>query len=84
MPDINYLAVLVAIVAAFVLSGLWYGALGGRLASLHEAYATSHGSQLATMFVELARNVVVAFGMINGPQIGHAALTLSDLGTVDH
>jgi len=60
MPDVSYLAVLVAIVVAFALSGLWYGTLGGHLAELHEAYATSDRSRAATMVVELARNVVVA------------------------
>lgn len=60
MSDLNFLAVLVASVAAFVLSGVWYAGLGGQLASLHPAYAAPAGSRAATVAVELVRNVVVA------------------------
>jgi uncharacterized protein DUF1761 len=60
MPDLNYLAVLVAITAAFVLSGVWYAILGGQLASLHPAYAEPQRTQAATVPVELVRNLVVA------------------------
>lgn len=72
MPDINYLAVLVAVVAAFILSGIWYAAFGDRLASLHAAYAEREGAQGATVVVELARNVVVALvtaGLTNYVQV---------------
>jgi hypothetical protein len=58
MPDV--LPVLVAVVAAFLLSGVWYGVLGGRLAALHEAYAQPSRSQAATAVVELVRNAVMA------------------------
>lgn len=60
MPDFNYLAVLVASVVAFLLSGAWYGALGRQLAALHPAYAQPAESPAATVAVELVRNVVVA------------------------
>jgi hypothetical protein len=58
MPDV--LPVLAAAVAAFLLSGVWYGVLGGRLAALHEAYARPTRSRAATAVVELARNGVMA------------------------
>jgi hypothetical protein len=60
MPDVNLLAVAVAAVVAFLLSGVWYGALGNRLASLHEAYANPTRSRAATAVVELARNLLLA------------------------
>ena len=39
--ELNFLAIAVAAVAAFILSGVWYGVLGGQLAELHPAYADS-------------------------------------------
>lgn len=60
MPEINYLAVGVAIVAAFVVSGVWYGVLGRQMAALHPAYAESGRSSAATAVVELVRNLVLA------------------------
>lgn len=59
MPDLNSLAVLVASVAAFLLSGAWYGVLGRRLAALHPAYAEPRSTP-ATVAVELVRNAIVA------------------------
>jgi hypothetical protein len=58
MPDL--LPVLVAAVVAFILSGIWYGAFGSRLAALHEAYAQPSRSRAATAVVELVRNLVLA------------------------
>lgn len=60
MPEIHYLAIAVATVAAFLLSGAWYAALGGQLARLHEAYASPTRPAAANIPVELARNLVVA------------------------
>lgn len=59
MPELNYLAVLVAVVAAFLVSGAWYGVLGDRLAALHPAYAEA-SSPVATAGIELVRNLVLA------------------------
>lgn len=60
MPDLNLPAVLVAIVVAFLLSGIWYAVLGGRLAALHPAYAEPAPSHAATAVVELLRNLVLS------------------------
>lgn len=60
MPDVNIWAVVAAAVAAFVLSGAWYAALGHRLAALHPAYAEPGRSPGLTAVVELARNLVLA------------------------
>jgi len=57
MPDV--LPVLVSAVAAFVLSGVWYGVFGGRLATLDEAYREPR-SRAVTAVVELVRNLVLA------------------------
>jgi uncharacterized protein DUF1761 len=57
MPDV--LPVLVSAVVAFVLSGVWYGVFGGRLAALHEAYREPR-PRAATAAVELVRNLVLA------------------------
>jgi hypothetical protein len=51
--------VLVAVVVAFILSGIWYAVFGSRLAALHEAYAQPR-SRAATAAVELVRNLVLA------------------------
>ena len=57
---INFLAVVVAAVAAFILSGIWYAVFGSQLARLHPAYADSGSISARDVFVELARNLVVA------------------------
>lgn len=56
----NLLALLVAAVAAFLLSGAYYGALGSRLARLSPAYAGKGPPAGVTAGVELVRNLVVA------------------------
>ena len=56
---INFLAVVVAAVAAFILSGIWYGLFGKQLAMLHPAYADSGSISARDVIVELARNLVV-------------------------
>jgi hypothetical protein len=58
--DLNYLAIVVAAVAAFLLSGLWYGLLGSQLAQLHPAYTRPSRAAATTFAVELVRNGVVA------------------------
>jgi Protein of unknown function (DUF1761) len=58
--ELNYLAIVVAAVAAFILSGVWYGVWGGTLAELHPAYADSGPPSAKDAIVELARNIVVA------------------------
>ena len=50
----------VAAVAVVVLSSVYYGALGDRLARLSPAYAGPRRSAAATVLVELVRNVVLA------------------------
>lgn len=60
MRDLNVLAVLLATVAAFVISGAYYAALGTRLARLSPAYAEPGGMAPATIALELVRTLVVA------------------------
>jgi hypothetical protein len=57
---VNLLAILVSAVAAFVISGGYYGLLGHRLASLSAAYAGEGRSTGATVVVEVVRNLVLA------------------------
>ena len=58
--ELNFLAIAVAAVAAFILSGVWYGVFGSQLAELHPAYADSGSPSAKDVIVELARNLVVA------------------------
>jgi Protein of unknown function (DUF1761) len=58
--ELNFLAVVVAAAAAFILSGVWYGVFGKQLAVLHPAYAASGSLSAKDVLVELARNVLVA------------------------
>jgi len=60
MPDLNVLAVLLATVVAFIISGAYYAALGARLARLSPAYAEPGGPGVATVVLELVRSLVVA------------------------
>ena len=60
MSVLAVLAVLVAAVAAFVLSGAYYGALGARLARLSPAYAGPGRPPALTAAVEVVRNLVLA------------------------
>jgi len=59
--EINYLAVVVSTVAAFVVSSVWYGVLGSQLARLNDAYADSARPPVWIMLVEFARGLVVAY-----------------------
>jgi hypothetical protein len=58
--ELDYLAIIVAAVAAFVLSGVWYGVFGGRLARLHPAYAEGGSPSVSDVAVELVRNLILA------------------------
>ncbi len=58
--EINYLAVVVAAVAAFVVSSVWYGVLGSQLARLNDAYADSARPPAWKVIMELVRSLVVA------------------------
>jgi Protein of unknown function (DUF1761) len=58
--ELNFLAIGVAAVAAFIISGVWYGVFGRQLAELHPAYADSRPPSARDAIVELARNLVVA------------------------
>lgn len=56
----NPLAILVSVVAAFVLSSAYYGLLGTRLARLSPAYAGPGRSAAATVATEVVRTAVLA------------------------
>ena len=58
--ELDYAAVLVATVVAFVMSSAWYGLLGNQLARLNDAYADSESIPAWMALVELARSLVVA------------------------
>ena len=58
--ELNYLPILVAAVAVFVVSATWYGVLGTQLAELNYAYADSGQPPVWKMLAEFARSLVVA------------------------
>lgn len=58
--DLNYLAIVVAAVAAFVVSSVWYLVWSGRLARLSPVYAEGGPTRAWTGAAELARNLAVA------------------------
>jgi Protein of unknown function (DUF1761) len=58
--EINFWAVATATVAAFVVSSLWYGAFGRRLARLSDAYAGTERMPGWVIPVEVGRSAVVA------------------------
>jgi hypothetical protein len=61
MHEINYWAILVAAVAAFVLSTMWYIGFAKQRAELsHTAMADVRKPQPIKMALEIARNIVLA------------------------
>ena len=58
--DLDYLAIAVVVVAAFIISGVWYGVFGGRLSRLHPAYADGGAPSGSDVLVELVRNLILA------------------------
>jgi hypothetical protein len=71
--ELNYLAIVVSAVAAFILSGVWYGVFGGSLAELHPVYADSRSTSAKNVIIEVARNLVVAMvlaGLVDQIGIG--------------
>ena len=58
--ELNYAAILIATVVAFVISSAWYGMLGNRLVRLNEAYANTGSIPAWKVLVELVRSLVVA------------------------
>lgn len=66
---VNIVAVAVAAVVAFLISGIYYAALGTQLARLSPAYADDGRSTPATVVVELIRNLVVA-SVVAGLTVG--------------
>ena len=69
MEDVNLLAVLVATIAAFVLSGAWYAVLGNSVVRLQgkEPDPNDPSQQMPPwkIVVELLRSLVVAFVLAN-------------------
>ncbi len=62
MLEVNYLAVAVAAVAAFILSTVYYMAFAKQMAALHPAYADPGASRPPAwkMLVEILRSLIVA------------------------
>ena len=60
--DLNYLAIVVAAVVAFVMSSAWYVAFGSQLAGLNDAYADADAASMPPwkIVAELLRSLVVA------------------------
>jgi hypothetical protein len=58
--DLDYLAITVSAVAAFIASGAWYWVFGNRLSRLHPAYAEGGSPSGSDVVIELLRNLVVA------------------------
>jgi hypothetical protein len=58
--DLNYLAMLAATIAVFVVSSVYYVMLSGRLAQLSPAYADASSPRPWEIALELARSFVVA------------------------
>ncbi len=60
MPDVEVLPILVATVAAFVLSGTYYALLGNPLAEVSAAAAAGEPTPPWTIAVELLRSLILA------------------------
>jgi hypothetical protein len=62
MTDVNVLAIVVAAVAALIVSTLWYSAFAKQLGELSPAYADASGARppMWKVGIELLRNIVVA------------------------
>jgi hypothetical protein len=78
MSGINYLAV---IVAAFVVSAVWYVGVGNELAKLSAAYADTQSPPAWKMLAEFVRSLIVAymlarFAMLLGTNNWKGALRL--------
>jgi hypothetical protein len=67
MPEVNYVAVAVAVAAAFVASLVWYTVFGEQYAKVSAAAAAAAGTRPPPwkVFVELLRSLVVA-GVLAG------------------
>ncbi len=59
MMDVNILAVIVATIGAFILSGIWYATLSGYLSKLSKAYAQDTKMPAWEVLVELIRSFIV-------------------------
>ena len=60
MSELNYLAILVAAVAAVIVSTIYYSAFGSQLAALNDAYADQQRPPAWKVGVELVRSLVLA------------------------
>jgi hypothetical protein len=64
MPDINVIAVLIAVVAGFVVSGAWYSIFGQALADAQgKKSGESEAMKPWQIGVEALRNIVVALAL---------------------
>ncbi len=61
MLRISYWAVVVAAVAAFVVSAVWYIGFGNELAKLSAAYAGTQSPPAWKMLAEFVRTLIVAY-----------------------
>ena len=61
MQGINFLAIIVAGVAAFVASAVWYTAFANPMANLSNSGSAASGTSVWTMLFVIAQSLVVAF-----------------------
>jgi hypothetical protein len=61
MQGINFLAVVVAAVGAFVASAVWYMAFANPMTNLSNAASAESGTSVWTMLFVIAQSLVVAF-----------------------
>jgi NAD/NADP transhydrogenase beta subunit len=61
MREINYWAVMVAAIVAFILSTGWYIAFAKQRAALSTAMADVRQPQPAKMVLEIVRNIILAY-----------------------
>jgi hypothetical protein len=61
MQGINFLAIVVAAVAAFVASAVWYTAFANPMANLSDSAEAASGTPVWTMLFVIAQSLVVAF-----------------------
>jgi hypothetical protein len=61
MQVMNYLAIVVAAVAAFVTSAVWYTLFANPMANLSKAGPAESGTLIGTMLFVIAQSLLVAF-----------------------
>jgi len=61
MQGVNFLAIMIAAVAAFVSSAAWYTLFANPMANLSNTGSTEAGTSIWTMLFVIAQSLVIAF-----------------------